>query len=339
MPAPRTLFLLAGLALGPTPACVLVSKPVAPTNPPATPPVPTMDAAAGLRPGEVRPVRPGVATAKAPPPADPPDSGPAQTTSRRPNPDPGPEAPPPRIDLTAARVEPGALPILTAPPSPDAPLVAAVRAYVDGRPDDAIRQLQKLDRANQDFALAVLPLLVRGAGANMAAPDPADAAVMADQFQALAAGLEGKAALRVEKVTFCKKAAGFGRYDPWPEAQPYRPNDLAMLYVEFRHVASEAEAGPNGEGYVSRAVVNLEVRDAGGRLIEQTDPADWRRRVPVARFDHADHTRSPLRDYSRTYRISVPSQPGVYTVTVEVRDPAGTRTARSQPAEFRVAGP
>jgi hypothetical protein len=132
---------------------------------------------------------------------------------------------------------------------------------------------------------------------------------------------------------------GFGRFDPWPEAQPYKPNDLAVLYVEVRNIGSEPAAGPHGEGYLSRAAVSLEVRDATGKLVEQTDPADWRRRVPVARFEHADHTRSPLRDYSRTYRISVPSQPGVYTVAVEVRDPAGNRTARSRPAEFRVAGP
>ena len=57
-----------------------------------------------------------------------------------------------------------------------------------------------------------------------------------------------------------------------------------------------------------------------------------------SRFDHTDHTRSPLRDYSRTYRIKIPPNPGVYTVTVEVRDPGSGRAARSQPAEFRVAG-
>jgi hypothetical protein len=181
--------------------------------------------------------------------------------------------------------------------------------------------------------------VIRGSQLNLAVPDPHDAAALAEQLTAMATTLEGKAALRVDKVVFCRRATSFGRFDPWPEAQPYRPNDLAVLYVELRHVGSEPATGPDGEGFVSRAVVDLEVRDAAGRLIEQTDPTDWRRRVSVARFEHTDYTRSPLRDYSRTYRISVPSKPGVYTVTVEVRDPAGNRTARSQPAEFRVAGP
>lgn len=266
------------------------------------------------------------------------------TTSRRPNGDSDantlapvpPEAP---GDLTAINAEPAPLPIPTSPPKPEPPLVGAMRAYVEDRPNDAIRCLQDLDRPNQEFALAMLPLLVRGSHLNLTAPDPNDAAVMAEQFASIAARLEGKAALRVEKVAFCRRATSFGRFDPWPEAQPYRPNDMAILYVEIRHVGSEAASGPDGEGFVSRAVVSLEVRDSGGRLIEQTDPTDWRRRVSVARFEHTDYTRSPLRDYSRTYRISVPSKPGVYTVTVEVKDPAGNRTARSQPAEFRVAGP
>jgi hypothetical protein len=337
----RPFFLLvAGLAVGPAPACLHISGSM-------TPPTKPSDFSV-LRPGEVVPINPDAkAAARAKPtqpaPTPAPDKTPPTTTAgARPTPKPEPEpdipAPPGGVvPVTAA--EPATLPKLVGPPVPEAPLLAAVRAYVENRPEEAIRHLQGLDRANQDYVLAMLPLLVRGSQMNLAAGNPNDTAVMVDQLQAVAAGMEGKAALRVDKVAFCRKATGFGRYEPWPEAQPYRPNDLAVLYVELRHITSESGAGPNGEGFVSRAVVSLEVRDSGGRLIEQTDPTDWRRRVLVARFEHTDHTRSPLRDYSRTYRISVPTQPGVYTVTVEVKDPAGNRTARSQPCEFRVAGP
>lgn len=352
MPASRrTVFpLLVGLTAAALPACLGVTKPVARTDPPANPAARQL---AALRPGErvaIHPDARATATVEVPTPAPAPSTPPATTAGKtdpageprapRRLPPPDSEAPSAAADkLIPVKAEPAPFPVAPAAPPPEPPLLAAMRAYVENRPDDAIRHLQSLDKPNQDFALTVMPLLVRGAQLNMAAADPADVAVMADQFQAVASGMEGKAALRVEKVVFCKRATGFGRYDPWPEAQPYRPNDLAVLYVELKHVGSAAAAGPNGEGFESHAVVNLEVRDAGGRLIEQTDPADWRRRVPVARFEHADRTRSPLRDYSRTYRISVPSQPGVYTVTVEARDPAGNRAARSQPAEFRVAGP
>lgn len=353
MTAPsRTLvYLLAGLAVGPTPACINISGTTTPT-PPVQTKAPGSSDFSIFRPGDVVPTHPEAkaAAAAGKSPADPPQSPPAATgglkpaaaqiTSQRANLTTEPIVPPPPGDLVPGKPEPGPLPPLaSAPPAAEPPLVAAMRAYIENRPDDAIRQLKALDPAGQDFALSVMPLLVRGAQGNLAAAKPDDVAVLVDQFHAVAARLEPKAALQVDKVVFCRKVTGFGRFDPWPGAQPYKPNDLAVLYVEVRNIGSEPAAGPHGEGYLSRAAVSLEVRDATGKLVEQTDPADWRRRVPVARFEHADHTRSPLHDYSRTYRISVPSQPGVYTVTVEVRDPAGNRTARSQPAEFRVAGP
>jgi hypothetical protein len=232
--------------------------------------------------------------------------------------------------------DPGPFPVpLVGPPVPEPPLLAAMRAYVENRPDDAIRHLEKLDKPNQEFALAVMPVLTRGAAMNLAAPDPQEAAHLADQLGAAAAKLEAKAALRVEKVAFCKRITGFGRYDPWPEAHPYRPGDVARLYVEVRNVGCT----PAADGYVSRAVVSLEVRDAKGGLVEQVDPADYRQRVPIVRFPHDERSRSPVRDYYQPYQIRIPPQPGVYTVTVEVRDPVGGRAARSQPAEFRVAGP
>ena len=243
--------------------------------------------------------------------------------------------------MPVAKTEPEKLPILPGPPSPalEAPLLAAMRASVENRPDKALEYLKALDKANQDAVLAMMPVLLRVSQMNLTSPDPTEAAVLADQLQSLATRMGAKAALKVERVTFCRKTSGFGRFDPWPEAQPYRPNDLAVLYVEVRHMTSEPATGPHGEGFLTRAAVSLEVRDAKGKLIEQTDPENWRLRVPVARFDHADFTRSPLRDYSRAYQISVPAQPGVYTVTVEVKDPVNNRAARSEPAEFRVAGP
>jgi hypothetical protein len=357
MTAPRRfLLLLTGLAVGPIPACLSISTV---TEPPVV-----RTAAAGefatlpKGPGKVVPINPVAKAnpssttkppaAKLPPPIPPtetvdPETRPAsaQTANHGPPPKPEPVASQPAPGpVTPARAEAPVLPVLTPQPgTTEPPLLAAMRAYVENRPEDALRHLQSLSRPNQEFALAVMPLLLRGSQANLTGASPDDVAALVDQLQGVAGRLERKAALRVDKVVFCRKVIGFGRYDPWPEAQPYRPNDLAVLYVEMRNVGSEPIHGPNGEGYLSRAAVSLEVRDAAGRLVEQTDPADWRRRVPVARFEHTDHTRSALRDYSRTYRISVPSQAGVYTVTVVVTDPAANRTARSQPVRFDVGGP
>lgn len=351
-PLPRTLLLLVvGLAVGPMPACLHVSGTATPTEqPPTAQPPPREFATLPSRPGEVVPANPaakGVASAKVPPAK-------GDSTANHPGPIPPPTAPadmipapkvevpaPDTIGLTAGKAEPDRLPPLGGPPAAalEPPLLAAMRAYVENRPDRALDCLKALDKPNQDFVLAMMPVVLRGSQINLTAPDPTEAAVLADQLQPLLSQLEAKAALKIERVTFCKKAGGFGRYDPRPEAEPYRPNDLAVLYFEVRHLQGEPASGPRGEGFVTRAAVNLEVRDANGRLIEQPDPSDWRRRVPMLRFEHSDFTRAPLRDYSRVYQFPVPAQPGVYTVTVEVKDPVHNRSARSQPAEFRVAGP
>lgn len=320
----------AAAALGPIPACVTVSS--------SLPPVEQVNSSAAPKPRSASefasfPKRPGESVLKNP-----------DLVAAKPQPEPEPSEPPESTEPVSPPIaDANVLPAAVQPvgiPSPTEPaLLAAFRAYSENRPEDAIKQLATLDRASQDYALALMPLLVRGTQMKWDSANPDDAAVVVEQLHALAARLEAKAALKVEKVAFCRKITGFGRFDPWPEGQPYKPNDLAVLYVELKNVGSEPVPGAGGESWLSRANVSLEVRDANGKLVEQTDPTDWKRRVPVARFEHADHSRSPLHDYCRTYRISVPAQPGVYTVTVEVKDASGKRVARSKPAEFRVAGP
>src|SRR6202012_3129576 len=106
--------------------------------------------------------------------------------------EPVPPAPP--AEVTPVKGEPGQLVLSPPAPTPDPPVLAAMRAYVESRPADAIRLLQALDRPNQEFALAVMPLLVRGTQINLAAADQEDVAVLVDQFYSVAARLEGKAA-------------------------------------------------------------------------------------------------------------------------------------------------
>jgi hypothetical protein len=317
--------LLVALALGFAPGCLTVQGTVSRTDDKqaATPPA-KADGFASLRPGEAIAVRPTVE--------------PKTTAERPPTPksvEPDPMVPPPEHVVAVKAGEPGPFPLPGMPPVPEPPLLAAMRAYVENRPDDAIRHLEKLDRPNQEFALAVMPALARGAAMNLTAPDPQEAGHLADQLNGAATKLEAKAALRVERVAFCKKISGFGRYDPWSPTQPYRPGDIARLYIEVRNLGCHAAA----DGFQTRAETLLEVRDAKGQLVEQIDPGDYRQRVRVVRFLHEERSRSPVRDYFQPYQLQIPSQAGVYTVTVEVREPSSGRTARSQPAEFRVAGP
>jgi hypothetical protein len=229
---------------------------------------------------------------------------------------------------------PSVLPTLAAT---EPPLFAAVRAYAENRPDKAIEILKALDPPNQEFVLAMLPALARGATADLT--DPTTLAVLIDQLRTAAAHLAPKAPLLIENVTFCRKVYGFGRYDPWPEGQPYRPNDQAQLYLEVRNLVSQPVVGPHGETYLTHVLAAVEIRDAHGRLVEQPDPEDWRRRVPVVRFEKQQYSRGTLDDFHILHGIQVPAAPGVYTVTVELRDPANRRVAKTAPVEFRVTGP
>ncbi|MBA4186769.1 MAG: hypothetical protein C0467_02000 [Planctomycetaceae bacterium] len=247
----------------------------------------------------------------------------------------------PNNDVKFATGFPDPLPsIVTAPFRPgqkDSPLLEAVRAHAEGKPGRALEVLKTLDQPNQDFILTVLPILARGATADLAS-DPAGVAVLVDQLETAAARLESRASLRIENLAFCGKVSGFGRYEPWPEGQPYHPNDQAQLYLEVRNLLSQPTTGPHGESHLTHAKAAIEIKDAHGVLVKQPDPDDWRRRVDVARFEKKLFSRGSIHDFHILYPFPVPTTPGVYTVTVEIRDPSGRRV-KSKPTEFRVTGP
>ena len=315
------------------PACISIQAPVTPpevrdqvasegtaraTEKPADPARRVQFAETPSRPGEV--VRVNAARK---------DAGPTQQAD---NADP-------KAGVLTAGGEPPTLPVTAVLPRltpPEPPLLAAVRAYVEGHPDRAIEAIKELDPANQEFVLMVLPALARGATADLNT-DPAAASALVEHLRVAAAWIEPRAALRVEAVTFCRKVYGFGRYDPWPTGEPYRPNDQAWLYLEVRNLVSQPAAGPHGENFLTHAKVAVEVRDAHNTRVPQ--PAADGRRVEVVQFEKKLPSRGPVHDFHVLYAFPVPPAPGVYTVTVEVRDASGNRVVRTTPAEFRVSGP
>lgn len=221
---------------------------------------------------------------------------------------------------------------------PESPLLSAVRAYAVGRPDQAIEFLSPLDQQNQEFVLAVLPVLARGATLDMN-KDPVATAILADQLQSAAARIESHAALRLEVAKLCKKVDGYGRYDPWPKGQPYRTTDQAQLYVEVRNLISQPAVGPHGETFLIQARVTVEIRDSHDRLIDQPSLEDSRRLIPVIQYDKKLYTRTPIRDFYNYYAFPVPPTPGVYTVSMKIQDLLSQRYVKTEPIYFNVSGP
>ena len=349
----RLIGLIAATAFS-LPACISISARPAPMTPPEMAARITAEGAARAtesistgrtdfavypsRPGEVVPTRPvaketTVARVPAPMPIPPGPPGPA-----------GPIVPPnPLVHAggpgSNAPGESGIYPLAAIRPTQtESPLLTALRAHLDNKPEHAFQAIAGLDRLNQDVILAMLPVLTRSASANLAG-DSIAAAMLVDQMRAAAARLEPLAALRVEAALFCDEVWGFGRYRPRPINQPYRPNDQAQLYLEERNLVSQPTVGPRGETYLTQVRVRAEVLDAYNNRVDLPSPEDYRRRVKVLQYVEKRYTRAPIQDFHHVIVFPTPPTPGVYTVHVEVSDAAGRRAVKIAPVEFRVAGP
>jgi hypothetical protein len=243
--------------------------------------------------------------------------------------------PPAPVEATEA---PAAEPTKPAPETTaresDPPLVAALRCYLDGRPDAAVDILKGYDRANQDMLLSLLPLAVRLTESSIDRAEPLELAGMIDQLQALSLPLRRRAGLRIARLCFCKEIKGFGMYDPLPEDQPVfqggsdgHPGEVVQIYAEMRNFNSEAQ----GVFAVTRLKSILEIRNYQGKTVWSID------KFPDER---PDLCRTLRQDYFINYKFYVPPPlaPGAYTLVVQVQDllaqplrPPAVRTL-----EFRV---
>ncbi len=274
-----------------------------------------------LRPGESRPLHeptPGQLVADPPPPTIPPPDVPVA------------------VDASTPTVLPPTVTTKSAPADPT--LVAVVRAFLDNRPDLAKKQLEGLDGPNQELMLQLIPALVRASQTNLAQPNT-EVGDLARQVEAALAVLTARAPLAVEKACFCRAVRNFARYEPLPDRHAFAPGTWAEVYVEVRNVPSIPASSPTeGEGFLTRLVCTLQVRDATGTVVPLPDQTN--KPVPTLHDDKRDFTRSPIRDYFLLFRFRTPAKPGAYTITFEVQDPAsdrpGSGRAVSRTMPFRV---
>jgi hypothetical protein len=312
-------LIAAGLAL--LPGCVL--------PPPAAAP-PVARPAAGSRFAEYI-TAPGQRVAV----NDPATAAAARPSPGPPQPIPDPPDLPPPLAPAAGSVQPPtpAEPrVALAPPPPaDPPLVAAVRAYLDNRPDLAVEHLRGFDKANQELLLRLLPAVAHAQHAKLTAG--ADAQVLVTKMEAASDAVARVAPLDVRKACFVWQVKQFGVYDPLPANHAFLPGGMAVLYAEVQNAPSDPTPHPGGgDGYVTRLHCELHLLDAAGKQLARFDP------TTAEGMAVNDFTRSPLRDVFLRLGFQVPKAAGAYTAVFVVRDPATGRSA-SKKAEFRVAGP
>ena len=227
-------------------------------------------------------------------------------------------------------------PIPPAPPAePDPPLVAAVRDFLAGKPDAADR-LKPLPASNQEMLLQLLPPVMRVAQMDLARPDAEETAVLARQFETAAAVLARRAGLTVKKAVVCGDVKGFGKFLPVRDRNDLRRGETFLLYVEVENVPCEPVTRSDGaDGFQTQLEVSMQVTDDLGKVIEIIDHKTGQ---PVAKSTSlkTEFSRSPVRDYYVVARVQAPARPGVYTVTIELRDPK-SGTVVSRPVPFRVS--
>src|SRR5262249_27551507 len=136
---------------------------------------------------------------------------------------------------------------------PDAPLVRAVQAYLDHRPDEAVELIRGFDPANQELLLYLLPQLVKLTEGGLGKAEPQELTLMAEQFQAALDLLQSRAALMIETMCYCRRVRKYGSYDPVEDGHAFAPGELVDLYVQLRNVSCEPAPGPaGGAGYLTR---------------------------------------------------------------------------------------
>jgi hypothetical protein len=225
----------------------------------------------------------------------------------RPQPEPPQEPPPP---------EAGPPPKLEAVPvarPPDEPLVAALRCYLDKRPEAAVEILNRYDPKNQEMLLRLLPLVVRCTESSLANAPPLELARLTEELEKVAEPVRALAPLEITKMVFCQEIAGFGNYKQLEGTPTFRaagqgqPGERLHVYAEVRNFKSV----PDNGFYVTRLASSVEVRDLDGRAV-------WRH----AFKGEDDRSRTPRQDYFINYRFYVPPclSPGQYVLSIQVRD-------------------
>lgn len=200
-----------------------------------------------------------------------------------------------------------------AKPAPDGPLVAALRAAVEKHPDEARRLLDKYGQSERELLLALVRLTAHLGEGDMKEMSPEEVSRTLEQLTAVTSGLKRKAPLTLDKVCFCKKIQGFGRYTPCDDGNEFqagsdgKPGERVQVYAEVRNFASRPAAG----GYETVLESRLEIRDAERNEIANID---------LGRC--VDRSQTPRQDYFLNFQLHVPAKmpPGLYTLWLRVKD-------------------
>jgi hypothetical protein len=217
--------------------------------------------------------------------------------------------------------------------APDEPLVQALRCFLNKQPAEAVELLQPYAKDNQEALLALLPLAVRLTEGDLKTAGPQELNATLEQLQSLSQPLARHAALRIEKLCFCREIRRFGLYDPLPDACPAfraagdgRRGELIRIYAEVRNFCSKLDS----PYYVTKLASKVEIYLQGQGTSDKKDKPIWVWDFSAQSDRSPDRSRTPRHDYFINYEFCVPANlpPGHYTLWVQVEDRLSPRVAR-----------
>lgn len=225
-------------------------------------------------------------------------------------------------NLLTPPVPPEELKLVSIPKVTTTPLMNALKAYQDKSPADADRQLAHLDPANQQLLKRLLPLAVKLGDTGLPSCDPSEVAELADQLQNMVTTLRAKAALRIDKLCYCRapvKPMRTGVYQPLPDDHTFRIGETVELYMELRNFSCEAKEAE----YTTHVTTLIEIRDDRGEVMAKYE----------FERDRPEIGQSPRNEYFHICRFPVQGlSAGQYTLTTQVTDvPSGKSAKKTLP--------
>jgi hypothetical protein len=266
---------------------------------------------------------PELATKNAPRPQPPEDRLLPPTVALGPPADLAPESP------SGANLEP----VVAAKTPEDPALLAALRCFLEKRPEEAVCKLKDLDTANREALLGLLPAAARLAEGSLNQASPQEIAALVDSLERVLAPLRARAPLTIEKICFCRWIGNFGVYEPWPPEHRFRFGDPVHIYVQLRNFASTRQPTSSGASkHLIQLVSSAEICDEAGNKVWPVTLV-FERKGP-----QANESWTLRHDYFETYTFYAPKlPPGAYVLRVQVED-HGTQPPRTvhESLDFRI---
>jgi len=217
-----------------------------------------------------------------------------------------------------------------AEPTAEAPVLQALRCFLDKRPFEAVGWLGPYDKSSQDLLLSLLPFTVRLTEGGLEQCDSREASTVVEQMDRVADRvstlLRPRAKLTIKKMCFCSEMQGYGKYLPRPDGKGFLPGEQAVIYVELDNIWDER----HGNAYSIHLLSTVEIWDFKSHMLLRYQLPD----------DGPDVSQSERHDFYMRYCFAVPRElpPGFYVLSLKIIDEP-TRREDSRTLDFRVISP